>query len=95
MRCPVCNADNAQGPLCRRCRADLTLLFGLEAQQARLLAQARRALQTGDGLRAEALAAEAHAQYDTAEARQLLALCRLWRRDFASAWSIYRSGPTT
>jgi hypothetical protein len=89
MRCPVCNADNSQGPLCRRCRADLTLLFGLEAQQARLLLQARAALRTGDALRAEQMAASAAEEHDTSEVRQLLALCRLWRRDFAGAWSAY------
>ena len=27
MRCPVCRADNTEGPQCRRCRADLSPLF--------------------------------------------------------------------
>ena len=40
MRCPVCKADNAQGLQCRRCKADLALLFQLEEQRARALEQA-------------------------------------------------------
>ena len=30
IRCPVCKAENSQGPTCRRCKADLSLLFRLE-----------------------------------------------------------------
>lgn len=33
MRCPVCRAENDRGPNCRRCRADLSLLFALEKQR--------------------------------------------------------------
>ena len=39
MQCPVCKADNAQGPLCRRCKADLSLLFRLEARRADVVLQ--------------------------------------------------------
>ena len=35
LRCPVCKAENAQGPNCRRCKADLSLLFALEDRRAR------------------------------------------------------------
>ena len=35
MICPVCRATNDQGPQCRRCKADLGLLFRLEAQRKR------------------------------------------------------------
>jgi hypothetical protein len=41
LRCPVCKADNTQGPTCRRCKAELALLFELEAARQRLLAKAR------------------------------------------------------
>ena len=40
MRCPVCRAEVEQGPNCRRCRADLAMLFTLEEQRARALAAA-------------------------------------------------------
>lgn len=91
MRCPVCNADNAQGPLCRRCRADLSLLFRLEAQQRHLLSEARQALRIGDSGRALHLVTRALAQRNDNEAQQLVAGCRLWRRDFAGAWRTYRA----
>jgi hypothetical protein len=49
--CPVCRAENAERT-CRRCRADLGLLFDLELQRSTDLAQARRlaiaSLTTGD-----------------------------------------------
>ena len=48
MRCPVCKADNTQGPLCRRCKADLSLLFALEEQRRQALTAARRAAAAGD-----------------------------------------------
>ncbi len=32
LSCPVCKAENAQGPFCRRCKADLSLLFSLRQQ---------------------------------------------------------------
>ncbi len=44
MVCPVCKAENAAGPACRRCKADLSLLFQLEEQRERTLAAARRLL---------------------------------------------------
>ena len=47
MRCPVCKADNAEGPLCRRCRADLKLLFALEEQRQRSLEATRQCLAEG------------------------------------------------
>src|SRR5438552_3075018 len=46
LTCPVCRAANDQGPACRRCRADLSLLFVLDAQrQARLAAATTAAAQ--------------------------------------------------
>jgi hypothetical protein len=44
MRCPVCKADNDQGPACRRCKADLSLLWALEARREALLASVRHRL---------------------------------------------------
>ena len=47
LRCPVCRADNATGPACRRCRADLSLLAAVEARRDAHLARARTALRDG------------------------------------------------
>ena len=32
MICPCCKANNDSGPACRRCKADLSLLFAFEKQ---------------------------------------------------------------
>jgi hypothetical protein len=33
LQCPVCRAENTSGPVCRRCRADLSLLAAVEARR--------------------------------------------------------------
>src|ERR1041385_8260423 len=90
MRCPVCKAENNQGPQCRRCKADLSLLFALEEQRGRELDAARRSLAEGRWSRAEAHAAEANWLRRDEESLRLLAVARLFRRDFAGAWRCYR-----
>ena len=44
--CPCCRASNDTGPACRRCKADLALLFALEANRAEHFAAARVATAT-------------------------------------------------
>jgi len=85
LRCPVCKADNTQGPLCRRCKADLSLLFALEEQRRQALASARRAAAVGDwhSFRREAEHADRLRRDD--ETRRLLALAHLLLRDYAGA----------
>jgi hypothetical protein len=39
--CPCCKAANDAGPSCRRCRADLSLLFAVEDQRTAAIATAR------------------------------------------------------
>jgi hypothetical protein len=90
MRCPVCKAENTQGPTCRRCKADLSLLFQLEDQRARTLAEARRLLSAGRADQAEERAEEADWQRCDEESRRMLALTRLLARDFAGAWALIR-----
>lgn len=46
--CPCCRAANASGPQCRRCKADLGLLFALEEQNEDSKTQAVEALLQGD-----------------------------------------------
>jgi methylphosphotriester-DNA--protein-cysteine methyltransferase len=89
LRCPVCKAENAQGQTCRRCKADLSLLFQLEEQRTRTLAEARRRLAAGRPDEADALAEEADRMRSDAESRRLRAMTRLMRREFAGAWAMY------
>jgi hypothetical protein len=89
IRCPVCRADNPEGPSCRRCRADLTLLFRLEGQRERALGQARRYALAGEGAETLREARRAHALRAGEDSRRLLALGHLLSRDFAEAWRRY------
>jgi hypothetical protein len=90
MRCPVCRADNATGPSCRRCRADLSLLFEVEERRQRALAAAARYAARIEGARAAHFAAEAHLLRRDEDSRRLLAIGRLLQRDFAGAWEAYQ-----
>jgi hypothetical protein len=90
LRCPVCKADNAQGPTCRRCKADLSMLFTLEEQRDHLLGLARAALERG-GRPQEVLAqaAQADSLRRDEESLRLVALGALLCRDFHLAWRSY------
>jgi hypothetical protein len=91
MRCPVCRAENDQGPQCRRCRAELGLLFALEERCRHVLRAGRRWLVQGQVRRAKVLTAGARALHDGAEARRVDAICALLSGDYESAWRTYRS----
>ncbi len=90
MRCPVCRAENDQGPQCRRCRADLGLLFRLEEQRDRALAAARNALAEADAWLALARLNEAEDLRRDEESRRLRAVAYLLMRDFDGAWQCYQ-----
>jgi hypothetical protein len=92
MRCPVCKADNPHGPQCRRCKADLSLLFALEEQRQWKLAEARRCLRQGEWQTAVKHAVTASWLRDDEESRRLVAVARLLSRDFAAAWRWYQNG---
>ncbi|HJZ92201.1 MAG TPA: hypothetical protein VKE40_15100 [Gemmataceae bacterium] len=47
IRCPVCRADNSIAPACRRCKADLSLLWALEARRECHVAAAKSAVEAG------------------------------------------------
>ncbi|HXG08159.1 MAG TPA: hypothetical protein VNK04_00045 [Gemmataceae bacterium] len=89
MRCPVCKAENDAGPQCRRCRADLALLFALEEQRRRALAEAYRHLARSRLRQALALAEGADTLRRDVESQRLLAMIHLLHRDFARAWQAY------
>jgi hypothetical protein len=94
MRCPVCRAENDRGPQCRRCRADLTLLFRLEEQRRELLERARSELARNHPDEALALLDEAEGMRRGGDVRLLRAAAHLLRRDFAEAWNCYRTACT-
>jgi hypothetical protein len=91
MRCPVCKAENATGPQCRRCKADLGLLWSLEDQRRRELEAARRCLSAGRWPEAVRHVAQAYRLRRDEEASRLLAVAYLLGRDFAEAWRHYQA----
>jgi hypothetical protein len=90
MRCPVCRVENAAGPACRRCKADLSVLWELESQRSALLESARAALAEGRPDEALELAREAAWHRADADAARLEALAHLLRGDYPAAWEAYR-----
>ena len=91
MRCPVCKAENATGPNCRRCKADLGLLFALEEERTALLRTAQRLLNDGSWSAAAQTAARADGFRRDEESRRLLTAALLLGRDFVGAWSIFQA----
>jgi hypothetical protein len=89
IRCPACRADNAGGPSCRRCKADLSLLFALEARREALLGQARLEGAAARWQEALATAAEADALRQDGASLRLVAVAALMCRDFHQAWRCY------
>jgi hypothetical protein len=89
--CPVCRARIDQGPQCRRCKADLSLLFTLSEQRERALTTACHFLTQGRWPRALAVAHGVEALRSDGDARRLLAVGYLLRRDFARAWQWYNA----
>jgi hypothetical protein len=89
--CPVCRARVESGPQCRRCKADLSLLFTLEARRDAALAAARRSLAAGRTDEALTLARGAEQLRRGDDSRRLIAAAHLLRRDFAAAWRCYAS----
>jgi hypothetical protein len=84
--CPVCRARVESGPSCRRCKADLSLLFALEARRDAALAAAGRMLAADRPDEALALARGAERLRRGDDARRLIAAAHLLCRDFAEAW---------
>ena len=85
LRCPVCKADNAQGPNCRRCKADLSPLFALEDARRRTLDEARAHAAAGRWSSFLSAASEADRMRSDGQTRRLRAVGLLLTRDFAEA----------
>jgi hypothetical protein len=77
------------GPTCRRCRADLSLLFTIDEQRQHHLAAARDALRNGEWAQALEQCREADALRSDDETRMLSAAVHLLSGDYPAAWSAY------
>ncbi len=86
--CPLCQASNTQSP-CRRCKADLHLLFAVASQQRQQLHQARQALRQGQLDRAKQTLIAAASLWRNAETVRLQSLVALLEGDFGKAWVDY------
>ncbi len=82
--CPACRAENTER-ICRRCRADLGLLWDLEAQRERLLADAAEALRRGQFIQAIDRAQTARDLRAGSDAGRLIACAYLLRGQFVRA----------
>lgn len=91
--CPCCKATNTAGPACRRCKADLSLLFGIAARRAYLVSIAADRLRSGDGTAAEVALDQAAAIQPGEDLRRFRALARLLAGDFPAAWALAPAGP--
>ncbi len=90
LNCPACRAGNEQGPNCRRCKADLSLLFAIEAQRSRLVAAARAAIADRQLDKAADAVREAGELRGGTDLTRLGAVIALRQRDFAKARSKHR-----
>jgi hypothetical protein len=91
MRCPVCKVENDQGPTCRRCKADLSLLFALEDQRTLALERAVRGIAEGQAEEAYREACRADAMRRDEHSLKVRAVAALLARDFAGAWECYQA----
>jgi hypothetical protein len=89
LRCPVCKADTATAT-CRRCKADLTMLFTLEEDRAALLRRARRLLASGRAAEAAEAARHANGLREDEESLKVVAMASLLLGDHHEAWRVYR-----
>lgn len=89
--CPCCKASNEAGPTCRRCKADLLLLFTLEARRAALIGEARRLAAECRFPESAAILAEAAQLRQGADVQQLRAVVSLLARDFPAALKAHQS----
>jgi hypothetical protein len=91
LACPVCKAENTAGPACRRCKADLGLLFAIDEQRTALLGQSRQSSLRGELCEALRLARQANDLNCNRESRRWLALMLLLAEDFPGAWQAYQT----
>lgn len=83
--CPCCKANNDAGPICRRCKADLGLLFAVEAERTQRVAEACRHLGASHYSKALAALEKAEGLRRGPDLTRLKAVAALLNRDFAAA----------
>lgn len=87
--CPCCKAANDAGPACRRCKADLSLLFAVDAERAGLVAAARTLARDGRFAESDAALDRAAQLRHGPDVLRLRAVVRLLARDFPAAVGTY------
>jgi hypothetical protein len=85
LRCPVCRAENASGPVCRRCRADLSLLAAIEARRAFHFDRAHTAIRDGHLFSTQTELTHVAALRTGPDVRRLQACLALLSGDFSAA----------
>lgn len=88
--CPVCRAENTSGPGCRRCRADLTLIFDLQLHHDELLTRAKQFAAAGNWPEVVAIAEQAVNLRKDSASLQVAAIGWLMLGDYPRAWKCYQ-----
>ena len=89
MNCPVCRAENTER-ICRRCRADIGMLFDLEETRSHLLDQAEEAWRSRNRFAARRFVLDAARLRNGADTDRWLAVANLATRDFKRAFSAWK-----
>lgn len=92
--CPCCKAVNEAGPVCRRCKADLGLLFQLEANRESLLNRAKSLAQNGELAESLDAVRKARELRRGEDAQRLRVAVLLLARDFSGALAAYHEVTT-
>jgi hypothetical protein len=85
LRCPVCKAENGERPACRRCKADLSLLWKLEDARDRRLVEARTLAAAGRWPEFLSAVSESDRMRSDEETQRLRAVGCLLTDNFAGA----------
>lgn len=87
--CPCCRASNDVGPTCRRCKADLSLLFAIANRRGFLLSEARKLVADGKPTAALRSLKEAATLRAGDDIQQLTAAVQLLAGEYATALATY------
>jgi hypothetical protein len=90
MKCPVCRADNDEKPACRRCKADLTLMWAVEERRGGFLRAAHNCLRLGQYEQALDHLGRVRELRQGADADRLMALVNMMAGDFAEALRLHK-----
>jgi tetratricopeptide (TPR) repeat protein len=91
MRCPACRADNDDKPFCRRCKADLSLLWAVEERRGEFLRAARLCLRLGQFDKALDHLGQVQELRRDADADQLAAIAHLLAGNFSEALRLHQA----